>query len=214
VFSVSDFKPWIKYPSLSRERLSVVANIIRHVRAETALLHEPKNGDTDWSLGCRAYSRTCHAIREAAKTNQWLRVLPETANLQFSFGIGEIPFRFYRGKADDPPERYLASTFGEIHHVQAALDIDGLRPLDKILRLAIEPVATSDVYTVTLVEVDEAGNVTETFVIPFVGEVETGKVSPLESKPVDVPPPTLEPIHDTQEEKPTDKTNELKFGSK
>src|ERR1700722_19795093 len=105
---MNDFKPWIKYPSLSRDRLSMVANIIRRVRSETVLLHEPHNGDDEWSLGCRAYRRTCFAIREASQSNKWLRVLTQAANLQFSFAIGEIPLRFYRGKADDLPERYLA----------------------------------------------------------------------------------------------------------
>jgi hypothetical protein len=211
---MSDFKPWTKYPALSRERLSVVANVIRRVRNETIMLHEPHNGDDEWSLGCRAYRRTCFALREASKSNQWLRVLTEPANLQFSFAIGEIPFRFYRGKADDPPERYLASTYGEIHHVQTSLDIEGLRPLDKILRLAVETGASRDVSAVTLVEVDEGGNVTETFAIPFNAEIETGKISSLQAKPVNVPPPTLEPINTTQEEKQNNKNDERKIGSK
>lgn len=211
---MSDFIPWIKYPSLSRERLSAVANIIQRVRTETVLLHEPHNGDDEWSLGCRAYRRTCFAIREATQSYKWLRVLTELANLQFSFAIGEIPLRFYRGKADDLPERYLASSYGELHHVQASLDIQGLRPLDKILRLAVETGASRDVSAVTLVEVDDKGNVTETFGIPFISEIETVKVSQLQSKAVDVPPPTLELINNTQEEEQAEKSNERKLGSK
>jgi hypothetical protein len=211
---MSDFKPWTKYPSLSQERLSLVANLIRRVRSETVALHDPLSGDDEWSLGCRTYRRTCHALREASKSNQWLRVLTEAAKLQFSFAIEEIPFRFYRGTADDPPERYLASTFGEIHHVQASLDIEGLRPLDKILRLAVETGTSQNVSAVTLVEVDEAGNVTETFVIPFSVEIEAGRISSFQAKPVVLPPPTLEPINKALEEKQAKKSDERQIESK
>jgi hypothetical protein len=69
------------------------------------------------------------------------------------------------------------------------------------------------VSAVTLVEVDEAGNVTETFVIPFTAEIATAKISPLQAKPVDVPPPTLEPVI-PQTEKQADKSDERKIGSK
>jgi hypothetical protein len=210
---MSDFHPWIKYPSVLRERLSVVADIIRRVRSDTVALHEPLNGDNEWCLGCRAYSRTCHAIREASKSHEWLRILSEPANLQFSFAIGEMPFRFYRGRADDPPERYLASTYGEIHHVQAVLDIEGLRPIDKILRLAVETGSTREVSSVTLVEVDEAGNVTETYVVPF-ADADAGKVSQLQAKAVTLPAPTLEPIDNKEEKEQPNESNERKTGSK
>ena len=71
------FEPWIKYPALTAERLAVIANIIRITRQTTVLLHDQEGGDNEWSLGCRAYARTCHAIREAANQYSWLTVLPE-----------------------------------------------------------------------------------------------------------------------------------------
>src|SRR5712692_5876690 len=117
---MSQFQPWTKYPSLTRERLSAIANIIRCTRSETVALHDAVGGDSSWSLGCRVYSRTCHAITEAAKVYPWLTILHEAENLSFSFGVGSVPFRFYRGKPDDPPGRYLLRTFGELHHLQTA----------------------------------------------------------------------------------------------
>jgi hypothetical protein len=193
---MSDFQPWSKYPDLTRERLSIVAGIIRQVSTETIVLHDATGGDNQWSLGCRIYSRTCFALRKAATQYEWLRILPEIEGLRFSFAIGSVSFRFYRGKPDDPPERYLMSTFGELHHLQGTLHIEGLRPIDKILRLAVEPDA-AEVCRVTFVEVDEAGNVTETYRIPL----DAGrKVTLLQAKPVDLPTPPLEPLKSEEEE--------------
>jgi hypothetical protein len=210
---MSDFRPWNKYPSLTKDRLSSIANIIRRVRSETVALHDAEGGDSEWSLGCRVYSRTCYAIRAAAKNYAWLTILFEAENLRFSFAIGSVPFRFYRGKPDDPPDRYLISTFGELHHLQAALAIEGLRPVDKILRLAVETDGGREVSVVSFVEMDEAGNVTETFIIPF--EIEPANISPLQARPVDLPAPALEPLTNAEKQKQTlgVKQNERKLGS-
>ena len=55
---MSNFEPWQKYPDLTRDRLSVIATIIRDVRHRCVMLHEPDEGDGPWSLGCRAYEET------------------------------------------------------------------------------------------------------------------------------------------------------------
>ena len=75
--------------------------------------------------------------------------------------------------------------------------------MDKILRLAIEP-DPGEVCRVTFVETDQAGNVTETYPIPY--GIEQGKISPLQAKPVNLPPPTLEPLNAEEEEKRSEKT--------
>ncbi len=196
---MSDFEPWSKYPDLSRERLSALANIIRRVRREAVALHQAQNGDNEWSLGCRVYVRTCHALTQAAKEYPWLTILPEPEKLSFSFAVGTIPFRFYRGAADDPPGRYLITTPGENHHQQLCLAIEGFRPIDKILRMAVEvDDTTREVSAVTVVEVDDADNVIGTFGIPF--DAQPSTVTPIQAKPVDLPPPTVEPLRPTGEE--------------
>lgn len=208
---MSQFLPWIKYTSLTEDRLSTIANIIRQVRRDVVALHDPINGDNEWSLGCRVYARTCHAIRRAENDHQWLMILPEADTLSFSFAIGSIPFRFYRGKPDDPPGRYLIKTYGELHHLQTSLNIEGLRPLDNTLRLAVETDASREVASVSFVEMDEAGNVTETYGIPF--DTEATNVTPIQVKPVDLPPPTLEPLKNEEQEKQK-KANERNLVSK
>src|SRR5690242_10647454 len=83
------FEPWSKYPDLTKDRLTVIAEIIRKVRHEAVLAHEPEKGDTAWGLGCRVYERTCKELRdEAPKYPDWFAILPEARPLQFSFAIG------------------------------------------------------------------------------------------------------------------------------
>src|ERR1035438_2927788 len=102
---MSNFEPWIAYPHLTQQRLLAVAVVIRRARNETLSLYDPIGGDNSWSHGCRAYARTCHALREAAKEFQWLRILPEFESLRFTFAIGTVPIRFYRGLPDERPSR-------------------------------------------------------------------------------------------------------------
>lgn len=202
------FEPWQKYRDLTRDRLSTIADLICSARRETVALHEPEHGDGPWSLGCRAYERICFAIREAAKDYDWLRILHESRNLEFSFAIASIPFRFYRGDPNEPPDNYQFKTFGEIQHLQLYLELNGLPPIDNILRLAVETDATREVSSVTLVEMDDAGKPTGAWVIPF-GHI-SGNVTPIQTPPVDLPPVVAEPLKKEEQQK---QKKENGFGS-
>lgn len=189
------FEPWEKYPDLTEERLSIVADIIRRVRHESVLAHEETKGDTNWGLGCRVYERTCFALRtEAPLYPEWFSILQEFKALQFSFAIGSIPFRFYRGTPNEPPDRYTICSFGELHHQQYCLALEGLRPPDNALRLAVEtsPV-TLEVIAISVVEVDTAGNPINVYQIPA-----TQRLAPVvpitQAKPVELAPPQVEPL--------------------
>src|SRR5690349_13440733 len=120
----SDLQPWDVHPGLTAERLSHVARTIRQVRAETLALHDPANGDSAWSLGCRAYSRTCHGIRKSSEDpacSDWLSIVDQTG-LHFVFAIGGVPLRFY--KTEDAEEeiapRTLRRFFPELRAQQLA----------------------------------------------------------------------------------------------
>lgn len=192
---IPSFEPWEKYPSLTEERLSIVANIIRDARHECVLLYESDKGDTNWDLGCRAYSRTCFSLRtHAVIYPDWLSIPPEIKGLQFSFGIGTVPFRFYRGTPEDPPDRYRISTFGELHHLQMCLNLEGFRPPDGVLRIAVETSpATLEVIFVSVVEVDDAGNPIAVYYVPL-AEPQTSNITVIHSQPVELAPPMVEPL--------------------
>jgi hypothetical protein len=185
---------------LTAQRLAIVADIIRDVRHEAVLLHEPGKGDTNWGLGSRVYERTCFSLRSnAPKYPDWLIILPETKGLQFSFGIGTVPFRFYRGTPDDPPDRYRICTYGELHHQQTCLELDGFRPPDGVLRIAVETSpATLEVTFVSVVEVDDAGNPIGVYVVPL-GQRQTRKITVIHAKPIELAPPQLEPLAKIEE---------------
>lgn len=204
------FEPWEKYSPLEKDRLMAVAKILQNVRHEAVLLHEPGAGDNEWSLGCRVYARECHAVREAAEKHEWLTILSEAEPLRFTFAIGTIPIRFYRGGSTDVPGHYLQQTFAELHQQQLALQIDGLRLVDRVLRLAVEVDGTGEVENVILVESDTGGTTTETFRIPL--DDEAGKVTPLQLKPVELGPPQVEPL--AAEESEAEKKNARHVRSK
>lgn len=191
-----DFKPSQKYPPLTDERLSVAANALRDVRNAALLLYDPLAGDGEWSHGCRVYERSCFRIRELSKTFPWLSVVAEAPKLRFTFAIGGIPIRFYRGSPDDPPDNYLTTTYGELQQRQLILDIEGIRPLDKILRLAVETDRVGQIATVKLVELDTAGTPTGIYLVPF--DIARSNVIPLETKPIDLPAIELPPLNDEQ----------------
>jgi hypothetical protein len=185
-------EPWLKRPDLTSERLSVIATLLRDVRAECVALHQPEKGDGEWCLGSRVYQRSCFAVTELAKKVDWLTVNAEQEPLRFSFRIGSEPLRFYKGDFTDPPSRYLSLTDGEHDAYQLRLEFDDLPPVDTILRLAIEVGPTREASAITLVEIDEYKEVVGQYSIPFGALV--SNVTPMLASPVSLPPVVAEPL--------------------
>jgi hypothetical protein len=193
-----DFRPSQKYPSLTDDRLSAIANVLRVVRNTTLLLYDPLAGDGEWSLGCRVYERSCFQIRELSKAFPWLSIVAEGPKLRFTFAIGGVPVRFYRGSPDDPPDNYLTTTYGELRQRQMVFDIEGLRTLDSVLRLAVETDREGKVSTVKLVELDTTGTPTGIYLVPF--DFAGDNVVPLETRPIDLPPIKLSPLTQAEQQ--------------
>jgi hypothetical protein len=209
---MSNFEPWKKYPDLTRDRLSVIATMIRDVRHGCVLLHDPNEGDGPWSLGCRAYERICHAIRKASLTYNWAKILPEKSSLGFSFAIGNVPFRFYRGDPEEPPSHYQSRSYGEIRQIQLclALDMGDIQSLDGVLRLAVE-ITDLEVSAVTLVEMDGDGSPIDSYQITF-DEGDTNLVSIEAPPPIVTPPAIAEPLQKEEEKKEDDEKRERGHG--
>lgn len=198
---IVELVPSTKYPDLTDERLSAVANLLRRVRSRCVELHEPEVGDGDWSLGTRVYQRSYFALTELSKITDWLKMNSELKALQFSFSIGSVPLRFYKGDPEDPPSRYLTLTPGEEHHKQLSFEFEGIPPLDTVLRLAVEVGASRQAVSVSLVEIDEFKEVVGVYRIPFDAQVRTN-VMPMMAPPVMVPPAVAVPLKkETAEEK-------------
>ena len=122
---MSNFEPWRKYPDLTRDRLSVIATMIRDVRHGCVLLHDPDEGDGPWSLGCRAYERICLAIRKASRNVQLAKDTPgekftrisvsQSATCRFASTV--VTRKNLRSTTN-------AKSYGEIHHIQLCLALD------------------------------------------------------------------------------------------
>jgi hypothetical protein len=197
---IAEIEPWLKYPDLTQARLTLLANEIRRVRSKCVDLHQPEDGDGDWSLGCRVYQRTFFAIRELSKTVDWLTINHELKALQFSFSIGSVPLRYYKGDADDPPSRYLTHSHGEELHMQTCFEFEGSPTVDTILRLAVEVDSTRQVASVSLSEIDEYKEVIGMYRIPYDSQVMN--IAPMRAPAVDMPPVVAEPLKkETKEEK-------------
>ncbi|MGH9746503.1 MAG: hypothetical protein ACRD59_10405 [Candidatus Acidiferrales bacterium] len=197
----TEFRPTQKYPPLTDERLSLIAEALREVRNEALSLYAPLSGDNGWSHGCRVYARSCFRVGQLAQQHAWLRIVGEEPKLRFTFAIEGIPIRFYRGSPDDPPGNYLITTFGELQQRQL---FEGLHALDKILRLAIETDREGRVSSIKLVELDEVGNATGLYSIPVHATV--SNTIPMEPKPIHLEPVALEPREDEEREKSNKKT--------
>jgi hypothetical protein len=151
-----------------------------------------------WSLGCRAYERTCFALIEASKRHEWLTILPDKERpLRFTFAVGGTPFRFYRGEPNEPPSRYLLITFEEHRQRQLSLDLNFPdTPSNTFLRFAVETDSKGRVTTVSVVEFNELRIPTGCYAIPF--EAQT-IVVPLRARPIDTPPPVVQALEENDD---------------
>ncbi len=176
---------------MTRERLCSLGSIIRTTREGAVERHDPKAGDGPWGLGCSAYERTFFALKAACAKYPWLTVTQDPAKpLRFAFAIGHVPFRIYSGGAEQPPSKYLSTTYVELHEIQLALDLGVIVPPDGILRIAVETDETGLVSRISVVQIDEAQHITGIYVIPP-DEAESSSTVPMQTPPVDLPPPVI-----------------------
>jgi hypothetical protein len=189
------FEPWLSYPSLTKEHLVAIAALMREARDGAVLLHDPEAGDSSWSLGCRIYDRIMAQIRRASLTMPWLTVLPETQTLRFTFAIGSLPLKFYKGDADDVPGKFLVRSFAELRQLKLAFPTHGVQSTH-LLRIAVEPDASGNTSAVTLVEVEESGRATRIYEIPL----DAANVVVMKSKPINLQPVVPVIIEETAEE--------------
>lgn len=176
----------MSYPSLTLEHLTFVAGVMRAARDGAVQLHDADAGDNNWSLGCRVYSRIMAQLRRESQITPWLTVLPETQALRFTFAVGSVPLKFYKGDADDVPQKFLEPSFAELRQLNLAFKTDGFDSTN-LLRIAIEPDASGKTSTVTLVEVEESGQPIRVFQIPL----DAANVIAMKPKPINLEPPTL-----------------------
>ncbi len=186
-----DCKPWEAHDELQEDRLIFLANIIKQVRHEALLVHEPSKGDTNWGLGCRVHERTCYSIKEASNDQTWLDVIDPS--LHFVFSIGGVPIRFYRGEAESPNPRHLSRRYPEIEAQQLAFGFL-LEESQWLWRMAIETDNDGEVMRIVMVQVSESSDIKNLWTIPLTGNVPIiTSVHHRQREGVDLEPPVIAP---------------------
>ena len=154
-------KPWEIEPNLQKEYLCQLGHIIRDVRQGVLDLHDPDDGDGPWSLGCRAYERTINILEKLAETLPWLKVIRKQS-LYFLILVDGVPFRFYKGRFDNPPERTLRKDYPELRFRQLSFD-----QREWMWRIAVETDYDGSVLRITVAQYEEKGNFRNPWEIPL-----------------------------------------------
>lgn len=195
------WKPWDDYPNLTVDRLRCVGDLIREAREGAANDHRPEMNETNWSLGVRAYERTCGAVRWATAMYPWLSVVAglKGGPVHFVMSIGGNPVRFYRGSPDHVPERYREASFPELLEQMRALEHDGALPQGRSLRIVIENNKDGRPESISLVEIsDDTGIATNAFVIPPTSQSVVAPFAAANEPPVYIGPVSAEPVDQQQ----------------
>jgi hypothetical protein len=191
------------------ERLLIVADIMRDARDGAADDHRPDKGETNWSLGVRAYERTCAALTVAAFTKYpWLFIVSGAGGgpVHFVMTIGGHPVRFYRGEPDDIPARYQQPSLIEMLEQEKALALDANLPEDRYLRIAIENDVDGRPLNLYLVEMSGVHD-PRIFLIPVLAKSTTVTEFIPQVPPAKIPPVTAEPAeNEDEQQKKADKT--------
>ena len=134
---MSKLYPWDYHSDLSETRLKTVACMIVDGRHTALELYDEEAGDDGWTLGCRAFQFARARILRAIDSGDypWLTAIDRT--LQLIFKVGEIPVRIYKGDAEDPTNRTLRQSFGELNQLSLLFSEDD-EGRDLAYRFAIE----------------------------------------------------------------------------
>ena len=194
------WKPWNDYPGLTLERLLCIGEVIRTARDGAADDHRPEMHESNRSLGVRSYERTCGTLVWAAVQYDWLTVVTGNGGgpVHFVMTMGGHAVRFYRGSPESVPERYRQRSFPELIQQQQALELDDNLPLGRSLRIAIENDEDGHPESIYLVEISDAGDATNIFLIPLPGQVTIASFG--SEPPANIEPVSAEPVDDHQEE--------------
>jgi hypothetical protein len=153
--------PWEIQPDFVLSRLQLLETLLREVRHRALALHEPVDGDNNWSLGCRIYARSCSALVQAAERWDWLSIVDD--GQQFIFKIANVPVRFFHGDSESPSADKLAVAPEEALQLGMCY---GDSAVDLIWRLVVETNNAGEVLRIVLIGAHTEGGIDVHFPIP------------------------------------------------
>lgn len=110
--------PWDYHSDLTEDRLKTVAAMLVDGRHAALERYDEEAGDNGWTHGCRAFQFCRHRVLRAIDggDHAWLTAIDRT--LQLIFKIGDVPVRIYKGEAEEPTDRTLRQSFGELRQLE------------------------------------------------------------------------------------------------
>lgn len=182
--------PWDYHPDLTEVRLKAVAGMIVDGRHTALELHNEEAGDDGWTLGCRAFQFVRVRILRAIDGGDysWLSAIDRT--LQLIFKIGEVPVRIYKGDAEEPTDRTIRQSFGELSQL-SLLFPEADEGRDLAYRFAIETDVDGSVLAVKFVGLRGESAILN-WNVPLEGMLAfTGAVGRAASESIEVPAPQV-----------------------
>lgn len=143
--------PWDHHHDLQRDRLIEIGRLIQQGRNNAIEREDPGIGSDPWTVGCEAFAFGKHEITLAAPEHDWLEILQP--GMQFVFGIGEVPVRFYKGAPDEPNKRTLRQTYSELQQL-SLFGIDEIVSSERLYRFAVETEFDGTVAVISFVVLD------------------------------------------------------------
>jgi len=131
-------RPSNVHPDLTDERLQALATFFASTRSSVVALHDPLAGDDAWALGCRGFARWRNLLVNKSKSGEWPWFKVLDSSKRCVFAIGNVPFRFYRGKPKRAPSRTLTQSAPELAQLSLAFSMDDMQYRELRWRFAIE----------------------------------------------------------------------------
>ncbi len=185
-------RPWDFHPDLSRDRLQLVAEVLRHVRRDSIRRHDPAVFDTSWTLGCAIYGRSAEMLaRVGAELWEWFRVIQPP--LEFVFAVGAVPMRFCRDDPDNPEIQHLRVTDAEFRQSEFAF---GCSTVDLLWRIVVVANPAGEPDSVVVIAVTPSGDIHCKYVVPELEGAIAFITNPVIARPgpgVELPPPMVHP---------------------
>ena len=130
-------RPSDVHPDLTDERLQALATFFASTRRTVIALHDPLAGDDAWALGCRAFARCRTLLVNRFKSGEWPWFKVLDPSMRCVFAIGDVPFRFFRGKPKRAPSRTLVQSAQELAQLSLAFSMEEMQHRELRWRFAI-----------------------------------------------------------------------------
>ncbi len=153
---------------LADKYLTPIADRLWRVQEKLSRHVQPNEGDDSWVAGCTAYKRRCFALEHMQLEEEfrpWLWA--GSVDGHFTIKLDGFPVRIFRTPAEgEIPDRYVERSQMELALLGSALGTPSNEVPDYLYRIEVVSTGFGKPVSIALVEVNSAGEVTNTYTIP------------------------------------------------